>query len=485
MKKLLNYQADFLSSIVVFLVALPLCMGISIASGTPPIFGLISGIIGGIVIGYLGGAPLQVSGPAAGLAVMVFEFIDSYGIESLAPLGIVVGIFQLSIYFFKLADYFKAISPALIKGLLSGIGLLILTGQIYVAFDSTPIGGGLDNIIKIPQTFFSYIIDSGHGRESFIVASITLLSIILWGKFGKNAAKIIPPPLFAVIVATIYSYFMGLNIKFVTIPENIFGELNFVSTKSFSIMTPIAFLKMIGIAFVATAETLLSTSAIDRLSKGHSNYNKEMMGQGIGNFLAGIFGVLPITGVIVRSSANIHAGAKTKYSAILHGVWLVLMVFVFSKILHYVPMSALAGILIFTGWRLLDIKSIPELLKKSKSESVIYFVTLLLIVLVDLLTGVVMGFVCSIALLAKRSKHLIINKNGDSKNPVYELKGEASFMQIPRMLESMSEIDDETSVVIDISQLNKMDWAFEEQIMAKCQELNVKGIQTKLIEQGH
>ena len=369
-------QADFLSSIVVFLVALPLCMGISIASGTPPIFGLISGIIGGIIIGYLGGAPLQVSGPAAGLAVMVYEFIESYGIESLAPLGIIVGLFQLSIFVFKLADYFKAISPSLIKGLLSGIGLLILTSQVYVAFDVSPIGGGLDNIIKIPESFITYIIDTGSGRNAFVIALITLGTIILWGQFGGKAAKIVPPPLLAVIVATVASAAFGMNIKFVNIPKDILGGLNFVSSKSFSILSPIMILKALGIGFVATAETLLSTSAIDRLSKTQSNYNKEMMGQGVGNFIAGIFGVLPITGVIVRSSANIHAGAQTKWSAIIHGFWLVIMVFIFSGILQYVPMSALAGILIFTGWRLLDVKSIPGLVKKSKSEAIIYFVTL-------------------------------------------------------------------------------------------------------------
>lgn len=481
MKNKSNLQADFLSSIVVFLVALPLCMGISIASGTPPIYGLISGIIGGIIIGYFGGAPLQVSGPAAGLAVMVYEFINSYGIESLAALGVVVGLFQLSIFFFKLADYFKAISPSLIKGLLGGIGLLILTSQVYVAFDTSPVGGGLDNIIKMPASFINYIIETGDGRNSFIIAMITLGTIIIWGKKGGKAAKIIPPPLLAVIVATVSAQVLGYNIKFVSLPDNILSELNILNTKSFAFITPIAFLKMLGIGFVATAETLLSTSAIDRLSKGRSNYNKEMMGQGIGNFIAGIFGALPITGVIVRSSANIHAGAKTKWSAIIHGFWLLIMVFVFSNILQYVPMSALAGILIFTGWRLLDIQSIPALIKKSKSETIIYFVTLSLIVSVDLLTGVVIGFICSVALLAKRSKNLIVETSSKENKFTLTLAGEASFMQIPRMANIFSEIENEKHVEINTSGLTSKDWAFEENIEQKVMELEAQGIKTDLI----
>jgi len=481
MKKNNQFQADFLSSIVVFLVALPLCLGISIASGTPPIYGLISGIIGGIIIGYFGGAPLQVSGPAAGLAVMVYEFIQSYGIGSLAALGVVVGIFQVLIFVFKLADYFKAISPSLIKGLLGGIGLLILTSQVYVAFDTGPVGNGLENIIKMPESFISYIVETGSGRNALIIAVITLLTIIIWGAKGGKAAQIVPPPLLAVIVATGSAHLLGYNVKFITLPENILGGLNYVNAKSFSFMTPIAFLKMLGIAFVATAETLLSTSAIDRLSKSQSNYNKEMLGQGIGNFIAGLFGALPITGVIVRSSANIHAGAKTKWSAIFHGIWLLIMVFIFSNILQYIPMSALAGILIFTGWKLLDIKSIPALVKKSKSEAIIYFVTLSLIVSVDLLTGVVVGFIFSIALLAKRSKKLKVETVTKENKFTLKLSGEASFMQIPRMSLVFAEIEKENHVVINTQDLTSKDWAFEENINQKLMELEARGIKTNLV----
>ncbi len=481
MKNKSTIQADFLSSIVVFLVALPLCMGISIASGTPPIYGLISGIIGGIVIGTIGGAPLQVSGPAAGLAVMVYDFIENYGLESLAALGIVVGIFQFLIFVFKLADYFKAISPSLIKGLLGGIGLLILTSQVYVAFDSGPVGSGLDNIIKMPQTFMAYIIHSGEGRNSFLIAMITLVTIIVWGKKGGKAAQIVPPPLLAVIVSTAVAAIIGFDIKFVSLPKDIISELNYINKNSFNFVNPIALLKMIGIAFVASAETLLSTSAIDRISKGQSNYNKEMLGQGLGNFIAGIFGALPITGVIVRSSANVHAGAKTKYSAILHGVWLLIMVFIFSNILQYIPMSALAGILIFTGWRLLDVQGIPALIKKSRAETVIYFVTLTLIVAVDLLTGVVIGFIFSLGLLAKRTKKLKVDFEAKEDNFTLNLKGEASFLQIPKLSTIFNEIGNAKSVTINTKDLVSKDWAFEENITQKCQELESRGVSTNLI----
>lgn len=460
-----NLKKDFLASIVVFLVALPLCMGISIASGAPPILGLLSGIIGGIVVGFFSGSPLQVSGPAAGLAVMIFEFINKFGIEALAPMGVIVGLSQLIVYKLKLAEYFKAISPALIKGLLSGIGLLILASQIHVAFDANPIGSGLQNIVHIPNSFYKFVILEGSGQAPMIIALVTLISIILWQKFSGKIGKIIPGPLFAILLVTIASAALNIELKFINFSENLLNEMNFISLKSFTSINVNLIVSAVAIAFVASAETLLSVAAVDKISgRGASDYNKEIMAQGLGNMLAGFVGALPITGVIVRSSANVETGGSSRYSAIFHGIWLFALVFFFSNLLSYIPVSALAGILLFVGWKLLDIPSIPKLIQKNKAEALIYFVTFGLIVTVDLLTGVVAGFVTSVFVLAHKLQNLEIEVTEKDEEISIQLKGTASFLSVPKISEQLAKGKMDKKVTVCIKHLNYMDWAVEEQI---------------------
>lgn len=473
---------DFLSSIVVFLVALPLCMGIAIASGVPPILGLMSGIVGGLVVGTFAGCPLQVSGPAAGLAVMVFEFINKFGIEALAPLGVVVGATQLVIYRLKLAAYFKAISPALIKGLLSGIGLLILASQLHVALDSGPVGGGLTNLLHVPGSFYELVIMEGGGRVAFIVSLTTLVSILLWQRFGGKMSSILPAPLFAILVVVGGTLAFETDIKFVTIPKDVIGGLNFITMESFSVISPAFIISALAIAFVATAETLLSVSAVDKLSgKGVSNYNKEAMAQGIGNMVAGFFGALPITGVIVRSSANVESGGQTRGAAIMHAVWLFCLVFFFTEVLALIPVSALAGILIYVGWKLLDLKSMSALVKKSKAEAGIYFVTFATIVSVDLLTGVILGFMTSIAVLVYKLQKLEINVEEKDNVVHVNFAGAASFLQVPQIDGMLSQAEKENKeIVVDVSNLKYMDWAVEEQINSWKDINEKKGNQVKV-----
>jgi MFS superfamily sulfate permease-like transporter len=459
-----NFNKDLLSSIVVFLVALPLCMGIAIASGVPPVLGLISGIVGGVVVGSFSGSPLQVSGPAAGLAVMVFEAINKFGVEVLIPLGIFVGIFQFSIYVFRLADYFKAITPSLVKGLLSGIGVLILISQLYVAVDGKPIGNGLQNIMGLTGLFSGLFSGESGNLSAFIVAMGALVSIPVWQKVGGKLSKIIPGPLFAVFFATFLGVAFSLKIKFISIPTNILSELNFISKDSFNLISPGFLATALAMAIVATAETLLSVKAVDQMTGSTSDYNKEIRAQGLGNFIAGIFGALPITGVIVRSSANVESGAKTRGSAIIHGFWLIIIVFIFGDILKNVPNSTLAGILIFTGLKLLDIKSIPALIQKSKTEAVVYFITMGLVVCVNLLTGVLVGFVCSLFLIAKKPSRLGLETVETSTDKVeFKLSDQASFVSIPKISKALGRLK-KGSITIDLKSLTYIDWAVEEQI---------------------
>lgn len=462
-----SFKNDLPASIVVFLVALPLCMGIAIASGVPPILGLLSGIIGGLVVGVFAGCPLQVSGPAAGLAVMVYEFIEKYGVEALAPLGIIIGVVQLLTYKLKLAVYFRAISPALIKGLLSGIGLLILASQVHVALDSSPIGGGLANLLHIPKSFNDLVILEGGGRSAFALSIFTLCSILLWQKFAGKISSIIPAPLFAIVTVALISYLMDAQVKSIEISSSFLNDLKFLKFKQFQGVDVSFIISALAMAFVATAETLLSVAAVDKISKqGTSDYNKEVMAQGIGNIVAGLVGAIPITGVIVRSSANIESNAKTRGSAIIHGFWLFVLVFFFTDILQLVPVSALAGILIYTGWKLLDVKSIPQIFAKGKSETFVYVITFVLIVSVDLLTGVVVGFLTSIAFLTYQLVNLDVHTTESNDKTHIKLKGTASFLHVPKISDSLKVASKTQNVVIDVEELRYLDWAVEDQLIS-------------------
>lgn len=298
-----------------------------------------------------------------------------------------------------------------------------------------------------------------------IIALVTLFSIILWQKFSGKIGKIIPGPLFAIILVTVASAVFNVELKFITFSENLLNEMNFISMKSLSAVNMNLIVSAVAIAFVASAETLLSVAATDKLSgRGVSDYNKEIMAQGLGNMLAGFLGALPITGVIVRSSANVESGGSSRWSAIFHGIWLFALVFFFSNILSYVPVSALAGILLFTGWKLLDAPSIPKLYKKNKSEALIYFVTFGLIVTVDLLTGVVAGFITSVFVLAHKLQSLEIEMIEHEDEVRIHLKGNASFLNVPKISEHLSNGQTDKKVTVCLKDLSYMDWAVEEQI---------------------
>jgi MFS superfamily sulfate permease-like transporter len=480
MNKFFNKQ-DLFSSIVVFLVALPLCMGISIASGVPPILGLLSGMIGGLVVGFFAGCPLQVSGPAAGLAVMVFAFVKDYGISSLGVLGIIVGSTQFLIYKLKLASYFKAVSPSLIKGLLSGIGLLILASQLHVALDLKPFGGGLENLIKFPSVLLSTV-QSGVYAPLMVCLS-TIAVILLWPRLFKKFSKIVPAQLVGIVYAGIVSNVFALNVNFINIDPEIFKNLNIISASSFQGISFGMILSGLAIAFVASAETLLSVAAVDKLSgAGISNYNKEMMAQGLGNALAGVFGALPLTGVIVRSSANINSGAKSKLSAIYHGAWLLVLVMFFSNLLALIPTSSLAAILILTGIKLIDFPSWKKIFQREKMEAIVYLISFSLIVSIDLLTGVVVGFVISVLMTVRNLKKLEFEKVDEGNKVKLILKGTASFLHIPQLVEFLHHQDiQEKDVSLHLCHLEYSDWAVEEEIHSWTKLREKQGLESSIV----
>jgi MFS superfamily sulfate permease-like transporter len=456
-----TYGRDLLASVVVFLVALPLCMGISIASGMPPTAGIITGIVGGIVVGFLAGSPLQVSGPAAGLSVLVLQFVQANGVEMLGVVVLFAGLLQFTAGVFKLGQWFRAVSPAVIHGMLAGIGVLILVAQFHVMLDGKPIGTGIQNLIGIPGALMNAIEAGDHRLKAGGIGLLTILTIIGWS-YAPKSWRVMPAPLVGVIVAVIVAYVLGLSdIIYVNVPDNIWSTVALPTPENLMriVEAPIL-IGAISIAFIASAETLLCATAVDQMHRGpRTKYDRELTAQGVGNAICGLLGVLPMTGVIVRSSANVEAGAVTRASAILHGVWLLIFASLLPYTLNYIPISALAAVLVYTGYKLAYPKIVPTLRKFGTSEVAIYFITIATIVATNLLAGVLVGLVLSLLKLLYAFSHLEVRKEEKGDRVDLHLKGAATLIRLPMLASELEQLKPNTSVHVHIDDLDYIDHA--------------------------
>ncbi|MEM7687950.1 MAG: SulP family inorganic anion transporter [Pseudomonadota bacterium] len=462
---------DFLASIVVFLVALPLCMGIAIASGAPPALGLITGLVGGLVVGFLAGSPLQVSGPAAGMAVLVFQLVNEHGLMMLGVVGLIAGAAQLLAGTLKFGQWFRAISPSVIHGMLAGIGVLIFASQFHVMLDDAPLAGGLQNLAAIPDAIMKvFPMDGSVHHLAAMAGTVTILTIILWNKFKPKALALLPGPLFGVLAGTVFAFVFSLPITQVDLPTNLTDALNMPTGEALKgFLDPSIIGLGLVFAFVASAETLLCATAVDKMHTGtRTNYDKELRAQGVGNMICGAVGALPMTGVIVRSSANVEAGAITRLSAILHGVWLLLAVAAFPFILNEIPTSVLAGILVYTGYKLINIGQIKKIAEFGKQELAIYFATFIGVVAIDLLTGVVMGFVLATLKLVYTFSHLTIDTTHDEEANRIDIwmTGSATFFSIPQLSHTLETTPRGAEVHIHVEQLDYIDHACLEMLSA-------------------
>lgn len=453
------YGRDLLASFVVFLVALPLCMGVAIASGLPPTSGIITGIIGGIVVG----SPLQVSGPAAGLTVLVYDLVHLHGIEMLGIIVLFAGLIQLAAGMAKLGQWFRAVSPAVIHGMLAGIGVLILVSQFHVMLDGRPFGTGVQNLVNMPGALFNAIRVGDAHLTAGEIGILTIATIVGWSSLTPKSWRMVPAPLVGVLVAMLAAAVFHLDaIKYIDVPSNILSVTVLpTAERLMRIFEPAILLGAVSIAFIASAETLLCATAVDQMHTGErTRYNKELKAQGIGNLLCGMLGVLPMTGVIVRSGANVEAGGTTRLSAIMHGVWLLLFATLLPFTLRYVPVSALAAVLVYTGFKLAYPKVVPELLKYGKSEVFIYVVTIVAIVTTDLLRGVLLGLALSLGKLVYVFSQLSIRKAvGEGKRIDLHLDGSATLVRLPSLATALEELPAGAEVHVHIGDLNYIDHA--------------------------
>ncbi len=477
-------KKDLFPSFVVFLVALPLCLGISIASGVDPIKGLITGIIGGIVVAFISGCPLQISGPSAGLAVMVLHVVDVYGPHSLVPLGIIVGVFQLATAIFRVGHFFQATPPALLRAMLSGIGVLIILSQFYIMFDLELSSNGLNSLLGLPEIFYNIFTGqlSASQIQSAFITVFVLIFIGLWSLGKSTFFEILPAPLVSIVLAGVIVFFTGWDMKMIELPANFIEQsLHINYNEAFRNIDLNFVLYAIGFAFVASAETLLCVGAIDKMSKNRSNYNRTIFAQGIGNFATGLVGAIPVVGVISRSAANIEFGATTRFSSVMQGFWLAGFLLV-PQLLFYVPIPALAGLLFYIGIKLLDPMSVWAYIRAWNKPSVIFFTTLALTVTVDLLAGVVSGFMVAILMLVIDVLKYDLDIEEDGDNKVLKFKGKLSFLDIPVLAKKLEkgQLENATNLEICLQEVEYLDPAINEHLTELKDQLEEKGLKIKI-----
>jgi MFS superfamily sulfate permease-like transporter len=459
------FGRDLLGSVVVFLVALPLCMGIAIASGMPPAAGLITGIVGGLVVGAIAGSPLQVSGPAAGLAVLVFELVRQHGVLALGPVVLLAGLIQLIAGLSRLGVWFRMTSPAVVAGMLSGIGILIVASQAHVMLDAAPKARGLENFAALPMAVWGALsgATAGHGATALMVGLSTIAIMLGWERLRPARLRFVPGALLAVVAITAAVQLLGLGVNKVNVPANLFSAVSLPDFGNVLGMFDASLLvAAVTFAFIASAETLLSAAAVDRMHQGaRTKYDRELVAQGVGNMICGFLGALPMTGVIVRSAANVQAGAATRMSAIMHGGWLLVFAMLLPWLLRMTPVACLAGILVYTGVKMVNPKQFKELASYGRGTAAIYLATTLAIVATDLLTGVLVGFGLSLLRLALRSARLKVDLEHapETGTAHLRLQGSATFLKVPAVARTLELVPPNTRLRLPVDQLQHVDQA--------------------------
>jgi len=472
---------DLPASIVVFFVALPLCLGIALASGAPLFSGLIAGIIGGIVVGGLSGSQIGVSGPAAGLAAIVLTAIGTLGgYQNFLVAVVLGGIIQLIFGFLKagvIAYYFPS---SVIKGMLTGIGIIIILKQIphFFGYDADPEGDWSFFQVDGENTF-SEIINTVNfiSPGATLIAIIALAILILWGQVLTKKSKIfelIQGPLIAVVIGIVYFTLTqgddtwGISAEHlvkVPVPDSIESFLGFFSFPNFSAITnPDVWVTGFTIALVASLETLLCVEATDKLDpdKRTTPTNRELRAQGVGNMLSGLVGGLPVTQVIVRSSANIQSGGKTKASAIIHGFLLLGSVIIIPTLLNMIPLSVLAAILFIVGYKLAKPSLFKTMYQAGWKQFVPFVVTVVGIVFTDLLVGISLGLgVGIVVVLIKSYQNSHFLHIEDKSNGVHKIKmtlaEEVTFFNKGAILKELDSLPENSYLELDVRKTRFLD----------------------------
>jgi MFS superfamily sulfate permease-like transporter len=498
--KFRNYFSyDFPASVVVFLVALPLCLGIALASGAPLFSGLIAGIAGGIVVGFLSGSPLSVSGPAAGLTTIVLAAITQLGFEAFLLAVVLAGVFQIGLGLVRAGALGHFFPASVLKGMLASIGLILILKQI-------PHAAGYDVDYEGDQSFlqddgrntFSEIMEAWNYLTpgAIVVSVLSVVILVVWNSdrlkkysFFRN----IPAPLIVVAVGALLNILFQSSIPslviedkhLVSVPTLADGQ-SVVSLFTFPDFTqfsnPKIYLTAATIAAVASIETLLNIEACDKLDpfRRITPLNRELKAQGIANVVSGLLGGLPLTSVVVRSSANIQSGARSKASAITHGVILLLAVALIPSVLMYIPLASLAGILIVVGFKLTDPSLYRGMFRKGLDQFLPFMVTVVAVVFTNLLLGVFLGILVAVFFILRTNfKESIVLVN-EGNNYLLKLTKDVSFLSKGTLRDVFNTLPRDSTVIIDGSKSQFMDTDIKETIADFMEASKAKNIQVEL-----
>lgn len=459
------------ASLVVFFVALPLCLGVALASGAPPFAGLIAGFVGGVLVGYLSGSSIGVSGPAAGLVVIVLNAInDLGGYELFLTSVILAGLIQIALGIFRAGVIGYYFPSAVIKGMLSAIGIMIFVQQIPLAF-------GFTGDVNTDRIDFSGLHDQITPGALF-VTFISLGILLLWdGILAKRNKifKLVPAPLIAVVVGILIYVTLGQSGLFalhesqlvsVPVPD---GVASFIGQFTFPDFSALAntevYITAFTIAIVASLETLLSVEASDKLDpfKRQTPTNRELIAQGVGNTVSGLIGGIPITQVVVRSSANVMSGAMSKLSTMAHGVLILLSVISIPSLLNLIPQAVLASVLLVIGYKLANPQAFVQMYKLGKTQFIPFIVTVVGIVSTDLLKGIMIGLTVGLITVLLKSyynSHQLLLKEYQGKKNLFHINfaEEVTFINKGRIIKELDGLAKNSFLELDFRKTKVLDY---------------------------
>lgn len=436
-------RADLSASLAVFLIALPLSLGIALATGAPLQAGLVAAAVGGIVAGLLGGTPLQVSGPAAGLTVISAEIIQQYGWRATCAITALAGLAQLGLSALRVARGALAISPAIVHGMLAGIGATIALAQLHIVLGGNAESSVVDNLSQLPGQL------ADPHPAALATGGMTVAALLAWprlpGRAGDMARRAAPAALAAVVLATVLSWLLGLRLPLVDLP----------SWRSHALPEPpegpvLGLLTaVLTITLVASVESLLSAVAVDKLAAARhrgggppgprADLDRELRGQGAANLVSGLLGGLPVTGVAVRSSANVAAGAVSRRSAVLHGCWVLLATGLLVGLLELIPLAVLAALVMVVGVQMVSLTHIRSVTRHR--EVLVYVATALGVALIGVLEGVAIGVAVAVAVSLHRLAHTRISHErlADGTHRV-RVRGQLTFLAVPRLSRALAQV---------------------------------------------
>ena len=479
---------DVPASLVVFLVALPLSLGIAYASEAPLMAGLIAAVIGGVVAGVIGGSPMQVTGPAAGLVVVVAGMIAQFGWAMTCVITACAGVLQVIFGISRIARAALAVAPVVVHAMLAGIGITIALQQIHVLLGGEPRSSAWENLVALPPAIAHiHVLDAAIG-------ALVIVLLVLWPRMPARL-RIIPGPMVAIVAGTAVALALTLPIERIALSGSLFDAIGLPAVPG---TTPggapwhtqyaaIA-LGVLTVALIASVESLLSAVGVDKLHAGpRSNFDRELIGQGSANILSGALGGLPVTGVIIRGSANVAAGAITRWSAVLHGLWILLFATLLPNLVELIPQAALAGLLIVVGMQLVKLAHMR--LARRTGDFVVYLATMLGVVFLNLLEGVGIGLGISIALLLWRVTRVQMQvraaqPDGDAPNWTVELDGTLSFLSLPRLSKQLAQIPPRARVTFTLN-ADYIDHAISEAIADFRRAHEATGGTVMVIESTH